>query len=65
MRRDLETLPGINDLRTSIATKMASFEIPKDQREGLEAKLDEFEKDNEHMKDWSFDEGVGPIPKPQ
>lgn len=60
MRGDLEKLPGIKDITTDIKTNIATFKLPKDAKVDLKAKLTEFAKTNQHMKDWSFiDDGLG------
>ena len=55
MRSDLEKLPGIKDITTDIKKTEASFKIAMAKPE-LKKKLDEFAKNNKHMKDWSFTE---------
>ncbi len=60
MRSDLEKLPGVADIKTDIENTTATFKLAmNDQNKDmdLKAKLDEFAKTNEHMKDWSFLEG--------
>ena len=58
MRGDLETIKGISDIKTDIKTTIATFKL-KNKDIDLKKTLDEFAKDNEHIRGWSFIEDEG------
>ena len=53
MRSDLEKIKGIQDIKTDYTKTEASFKIAMPQAE-LKKQLDEYAKNNTHMKGWSF-----------
>ena len=57
MRSDLETVPGLTNLTTDVPGRMATFNWDKKEADPelkeLKAKLEEFAKDNEHVRGWS------------
>jgi hypothetical protein len=53
VRSDLEKIKGIKDIKTDIEKTEATFKIAMAKPE-LKKQLDEYAKNNKHMKDWSF-----------
>ena len=53
MRSDLQTVPGLTSLTTDVPTRTATFQLDNKDLD-LKAKLDEFAKDNEHIRGWSL-----------
>ena len=52
----MEKVPGVSNIETNIDTHVCKFYLADDKLD-LKAKLDEFAKTNDHLKDWSLVEG--------